>query len=157
TDALLILRDGRPVFERYGADHGPGIRHVSWSMAKSITHALVGAAVLQGKVNIDRPAVTLAATHPNLTLRHLLTMTAGLDWVDARPDPVQADDAKMLYGPGRMDTAAYAAARRAIQPPGTVWNYSTGSYQMIARELQARLFPAAKTPDARRAAMAGWI
>jgi CubicO group peptidase (beta-lactamase class C family) len=157
TDALLILQSGRLVFERYGKDHGPGVRHVSWSMAKSITHALAGVAVAQGKVDIDRPAVTLASTHPQLTLRRLLTMTDGLDWVDSRPDPVQSDDARMLYGPGARDTAAYAAARRAIFPPGTRWNYSTGAYQMIARELGARLFPEARTAQQRRDAMTAWM
>ena len=157
TDALVVLRNGQPVFEAYGKDHGPAIRHVSWSMAKSITQALVGIAVGEGKVGIDRPMASLADSHPQLTLRHLLTMTDGLDWVDSRPDPIQSDDARMLYGPGRMDTAAYAAARRAIHPPGTRWNYSTGAYQMIARELCARLFPGAETADQRREAMAGWI
>src|ERR1700761_4566077 len=51
TDALLVLQNGQPIFERYGADGGPAIKHVAWSMTKSITHALVGAAVGQGKVN----------------------------------------------------------------------------------------------------------
>ena len=157
TDALLVLQNGQPVFERYGKDHTAQTRHVSWSMAKSITHALAGVAVAQGKVDVDQPMTSLAGAHSHLTLRHLLTMTDGLDWVDSRPDPIQSDDARMLYGPGRMDTAAYAAARRELYPPGTRWNYSTGAYQMIARELQVRLFPEAGTPDARRAAMAGWI
>src|SRR5215831_15497540 len=96
TDALVVLRSGQTVFEAYGKDHGPAIRHVSWSMAKSITQALAGIAVGEGKVGIDRPMVTLAAAHPQLTLRHLLTMTDGLDWVDSRPDPIQSDDARML-------------------------------------------------------------
>ena len=157
TDALLVLQNGQPVFERYGRDHTPQTRHVSWSMAKSITHALVGVAVGEGKVDIDRPTMTLADTHPKLTLRHLLTMTDGLDWVDTRPDPVRSDNARMLYGPGRMDTAAYTAARRALHPPGTHWNYSSGAYQMVARELASRLFPQAHTPQAKRDALAGWI
>ena len=157
TDALLVLQAGQPVFEAYGKDHGPRVRHVSWSMAKSITQALAGLAVLAGRVDIDRPCISLADTHPQLTLRHLLTMTDGLDWVDARRSAVESDNARMLFGPGRMDTAAYVAARRAIHPPGTRWNYSTGAYQLIARELQQRLFPQATTAQARRDAMAGWI
>ena len=55
TDALLVIRDGETRFEAYGSDHGPTTRHVSWSVAKSVTHALVGAAVLHDGLDIDRP------------------------------------------------------------------------------------------------------
>lgn len=157
TDALLVLQNGQTVFERYGADHGPTTRHVSWSMAKSITHALVGVAVGQGKVNIDQPTQTLADSHPSLTLRHLLTMTDGLDWVDSRPNLIESDNTRMLFGVGRANTAGYVATRHQIHPPGTHWNYSTGAYQMIAREISVRLFPQAKGPQAIQTAMAGWM
>ena len=52
TEALLILHNGKPIYERYGPDGGPDVRHVSWSMAKSITQALVGIAVGDGRVDV---------------------------------------------------------------------------------------------------------
>jgi CubicO group peptidase (beta-lactamase class C family) len=157
TDALLIAQDGKLVFERYGPDHGPDVRHISWSMAKSITHALVGLAVTEGRVNIDAPLKTVAHPDPKLSLRALLTLTDGLGWDEGSYTPTDSDAAKMLYGPGRLDGAAYTAQKRQAYPPGTRWNYSTGSFQLAAAELQSRLFPNAIDPADRRAAMADWM
>ncbi len=157
TDALLIVQNGQLVFERYGPDHGPNVRHVSWSMAKSITQALVGIAVLDGKVDIDRPLKSVAHPDPGLTLRRLLTLTDGLAWDENDYSPVRSDATRMLYGPGRMNGAAWTAARPQAFPPGSHWNYSTGAFQLAAAELQANLFPEAHAPDQRRAAMADWI
>ncbi len=155
TDAFLVQAGGRTVFERYGADHGPDVRHISWSMCKSVTHALAGVAVRQGRLNIDAPLATWP--HPGLTLRHLLTLTDGLQWDEGDYDPAQSDATKMLYGPGRFDGAAFIGARPLAHKPGEKWNYSTGAFHLAAAEIQARLFPEAKTPVARRAAMLAWM
>ena len=157
SDALLIAQDGKLVFERYGPEHGPDVRHISWSMAKSITHALVGIAVNEGQVDIDTPLKTVAHPDPKLTLRALLTLTDGLDWDEGSYKPTDSDAARMLYGDGRLDGAAYTARKRQAYPPGTRWNYSTGAFQLAAAELQSRLFPAAIDPRQRRAAMADWM
>lgn len=157
SDAFLIMRDGKIVFERYGADHGPTTRHVSWSMAKSFTQALVGCAVMDGKVNIDAPLKLVANGDPKLNLRSLLTLTDGLTWDEADYDPTKSDATRMLYGEGRFDGAAYTAGKSQAFGPGTHWRYSTGAFQLAAAEIQARLFPDLKSPDARRAAMADWM
>jgi CubicO group peptidase (beta-lactamase class C family) len=157
SDALLIAQDGKLVFERYGPEHGPDVRHISWSMAKSITHALAGIAVNTGQVDIDAPLKTVAHADPKLTLRALLTLTDGLGWDEGSYKPTDSDAARMLYGAGRLDGASYTALKRQAFPPGTRWNYSTGSFQLAAAELQSRLFPNAIDPHARRAAMAEWM
>lgn len=157
SDALVVIQNGRLVFERYGGGHGPTTRHVSWSMAKSITHALVGAAVLEGKVDIDAPLITVKDPHPKLTLRALVTLTDGLDWNEAAYDVVVSDATQMLFGRGKLDGAAYTAAKRQAVPPLTRFNYSTGAFQLAAAELQARLFPQATTPQAKREAMSRWM
>ncbi|MEO8926917.1 MAG: serine hydrolase, partial [Caulobacteraceae bacterium] len=157
SDAFLIVQNGRLVFERYGQGHGPATRHIAWSMTKSVTQALAGVAVAQGKVDIDRPLKTAPGANPKLTLRALLTLTDGLKWDEADYDPARSDATKMLYGPGRLDGAAYAAAKPQAFPPGTHWNYSTGAFQLAAAELQMNLFPDARTPTARRATMAAWM
>ncbi len=156
SDALLVQHNGQTVFEAYGKDHGPTTRHISWSMAKSITHALVGCAVAQGRVDIDKPLITAPAL-PQQTLRSLITLTDGLKWTDGSYSPTDSDATIMLYGKGRMDGAAYIAAKPQEVAPGTRWNYSTGAFQLAAAELSARMFPDALAPNARRAAMAAWI
>ncbi|MBX3481479.1 MAG: beta-lactamase family protein [Caulobacter sp.] len=158
TDALLVIRDGETRLERYGPGHGPDVRHVSWSMAKAVTHALVGAAVLHDHLDIDRPVGVIPGDH-RVTLRHLLTLTDGLPWDEARrPLAVASDASRLLFGEGRLDVARFAASRPGPRrTPGTHWNYSTGAYHLAAAELTARLFPGRKAPDARRAAMAAWM
>ncbi len=157
SDAFVVLQHGKLVFERYGEGHGPNVRHISWSMAKSITHALVGIAVAQGRVDIDKPLKTVANQDVKLNLRALLTLTDGLGWDEGTYSPTDSDATKMLFGPGRFDGAAYTAAKRQAHPPGERWNYSTGAFQLAAAELQLSLFPQAKTAEQRRAAMSGWI
>jgi CubicO group peptidase (beta-lactamase class C family) len=157
TDAFLILRDGVLAYERYGADGGIDTPHVSWSMAKSFTQALIGIAALDRRVDIDRPLRISHAGDPKLTLRHLLTMTDGLAWDESSYDPATSDATRMLYGEGRFDGAAYVAAKPQAFPPGTHWRYSTGALHLAAAELQLNLFPEATTPDARRGVMADWI
>lgn len=157
TDALLILQDGALVYERYGPDHGQDTRHISWSMAKSFTHALTGIAVGEGKVDIDRPLTTPHAGDPKLSLRDLITLTDGLDWDEGDYDPAKSDATRMLYGPGRFNGAAYVAAKAQAVPRGTRWRYSTGAFHLAAAELQAHLSPEASTPETRRAAMADWM
>ncbi|MBI1408226.1 MAG: serine hydrolase [Caulobacter sp.] len=158
TDALLVIRNGQTLMERYGAGQGPDVRHVSWSMAKAVTHALVGAAVLNDGLDIDRPVGVIPGQH-RVTLRHLLTLTDGLPWDEARrPVAVASDASRLLFGEGRFDVARFAASRPGPRrTPGTHWNYSTGAYHLVAAELSARLFPALKAPGARRDAMAAWM
>lgn len=157
TDALLVVQDGETRYALYGVDHGPSTRHVSWSAAKSVTHALVGAAVLRDGLDIDAPVSLLPRT--GVTLRHLLTLTDGLPWNEARqPVAVASDASRLLFGEGRLDVVRYAAGRPGRRKPaGTAWNYSTGAYHLIAGELTARLFPALEDPARRRAAMADWM
>jgi CubicO group peptidase (beta-lactamase class C family) len=157
TDALLLMQNGRVILERYGPDFGPATPHISWSVAKSITQALVGIAVAEGRIDIDRPLSVVAHPSPGLTLRRLLTLTDGMAWEEGAYTPTDSDATKMLFGPGRFDNAAFIARRGQAYPPGTHWRYSTGAFALAAAELQAHLFPGAHTPEARRGAMADWI
>src|SRR4051812_1182517 len=55
TRAVVIVQGGRLIAERYMSGFGAGTPLISWSMAKSITQALVGIAVRQGLVDVDKP------------------------------------------------------------------------------------------------------
>ena len=157
SHALLVMQDGAVTYEAYDAEHGPDVRHISWSMAKSITHALVGIGVRQGRVDIDRPLALVPKPDPGLTLRRLLNLTDGLDWREGTYTPEDSDAARMLYGAGRLDGAAYTSAMPQGWKPGTRYNYSTGSFQLAAAELAHHLFPGLKSPTEKRQAMASWM
>ena len=146
TDAVVVLRDGDVVVERYGEGIGPDDTLRSWSMAKSMLHAAFGLLVDRDEVDLDAPASVAAWADPDdprhaITLRHLLTMQSGLDWCEAPIQGRRSDVVDMFYGNGRRpfpDTALWAADRHLADPPGTRLNYSSANsviVSAIVREL----------------------
>ncbi|MGZ6986891.1 MAG: serine hydrolase domain-containing protein [Ilumatobacteraceae bacterium] len=146
--ALLVMHRGEVVFERYGTQPdtifglgGPvdaATTLISWSMAKSITHAAVGVLVGDGLLELDRPAAVPGwrdTPKESITLQHLLDMRAGLEWVEDYVDDSVSTCIEMLYGAGQHDMAAYAAELPVAAPPGSTWNYSSGTTNIICRIL----------------------
>jgi CubicO group peptidase (beta-lactamase class C family) len=146
TLALVVMQSGEVVFERYGTqpdtDFGPGgpvtadTTLISWSMAKSITHAAVGLLVGDGLLDPAAPApVASWAGTPKaaITLQQLLEMRSGLQFVEDYVDGSVSHVIEMLFGEGSGDVAGYAAALPLEHEPGTVWSYSSGTTNIIAR------------------------
>jgi CubicO group peptidase (beta-lactamase class C family) len=136
TRALLVVAGGRIVAERYADGYGPESRFVSWSMAKSVTHALVGILVRDGRLELRAPAPVpeWPAGDPRreITLEQLLWMTSGLDNGDGKPLGASFFAAELMFGAGSGDEAAFAAGVPLIQPPGTYWAYSTATSTLVA-------------------------
>jgi CubicO group peptidase (beta-lactamase class C family) len=144
THALLIIQGGRLIFEQYGEGHGPDSTFPSWSKAKSITHALTGILVGDGRLDIHAPADAPEWQQPGdprqaISLDHLLRMSSGLKFVEDYAPGSTSDVLEMLYGSGKSDTAAYAAGQPLIHPPGTVWSYASGTTNIISRALSRSL------------------
>jgi CubicO group peptidase (beta-lactamase class C family) len=136
THALLAVHRGRLVFERYGDGYGPEETYRSWSMAKSVTHALVGLLLRDGKLSLEGPA-PVPRWEPGdprheITLENMLRMQDGLDFVEEYVPNVGSDVIPMLFQEGKDDVAAFAEDRPLAHPPGTVWNYSSGTSNIIA-------------------------
>jgi CubicO group peptidase (beta-lactamase class C family) len=158
TRAVVIVWRGRLVAERYASGYGPGTRLISWSMAKSITQALVGIAVRKDLVKVDAPMgyPSWAATglQSRVTWRQWLNMVDGQDYHELGVTNLALDDsAKMLFGVGRFNVAAYAAHLPIIGRPGEVWNYNSAGYDLTAGSLGQLLVPRNSSPEIRRAAM----
>jgi CubicO group peptidase (beta-lactamase class C family) len=130
---------------------------ISWSMAKSITHAMVGVAVRKGLVDIDKPMGNphwvAGDARAAIPWRLWMQMIDGLDYheIDAT-GPTSNDAAQMLYGAGRLDVAAWAASLPLAHPPGAHWNYNSAGVNLIADAL-GRVFAPNAGPAARRAKM----
>jgi CubicO group peptidase (beta-lactamase class C family) len=144
THALVIVQGGRLVFERYGEGFGPQNTYPSWSMAKSITQALVGLAVGDGKLEITRPADVPEWRQPGdprgaITLDHLLRMSSGLAWIEDYVPGHPSDVRAMLFAEGKDDVAAYAARSALAHAPGTFWQYSSGTTNLVSRALARAL------------------
>ena len=144
--ALVVMQSGDVVFERYGSQpdtlFGPGgpvtadTTLISWSMAKSITHAAVGILVGEGRLQLDAPAPVqgwAGTDKAAITLQHLLNMRSGLHFVEDYVDEGVSNCLEMLYGDGQHDMAAYAAGLPLVHEPGAVWNYSSGTTNIVAR------------------------
>ncbi len=161
TRAVIIVQGGHIVFERYSEGYERGMRLVSWSMAKSITHALVGAAVLQGRVAIDAP---MGSPHwragdrrASITWRQWLNMVDGSDYLETASDVTSSGNANMLFGPGRQDVARWAAARPLIRDPGAHWNYTSAGTLLISDALTRVIVPNPNSVADRRQRMRAWM
>ncbi|MFM7263053.1 MAG: serine hydrolase domain-containing protein [Acidimicrobiales bacterium] len=146
TLALLVVHDGRIVLEQYGPDTGPGSTLISWSVAKSITHALVGIAVGDGLLTPqDRDLFPewRDDARSGISLQNLLNMSSGLAWNEDYVDGSVSDVIEMLFGSdgtgGREDHAAYAASKPPVNPPGTAYMYSSGTTNLVTRVLSRAL------------------
>ena len=92
VSGLLVLKDGEILLERYGLGRGPTDRWISYSVAKSVTSTLVGAAVQDGKLSIDAPITRYlpelkGTAYDGATVRHLVTMSSGVRWNEDYSDP----------------------------------------------------------------------
>ncbi|MEQ1804587.1 MAG: serine hydrolase domain-containing protein, partial [Burkholderiaceae bacterium] len=130
---VLILKRGRIVLERYALGHSAGTRWISFSMAKSITSTLVGAALHDGLIgSLDDP-VTLTvprlrgSAYDGVTIRHVLQMSSGVRWVETYLDP-QSDRRQLLALQQREQPGAvidYLRTLARAAEPGTRFNYNT--------------------------------
>lgn len=144
TRAVVVVHRGRIVAERYGAGFDAESKLVSWSVAKSVTAALVGVGAREGLLKLDDPIrhARWADDDPRaaITFRQALQMSDGLKWrEEGYDDPVANDAAKMLFGPGRENIAAYVAGKPLEHDPGTRWRYSSGTTNLISAALARRI------------------
>jgi CubicO group peptidase (beta-lactamase class C family) len=144
--ATVVMHHGDIVAERYGVQpdtpFGPGhpitpdSTLISWSMAKSITHAAVGILVGERRLHLDAPASVPAwqgTPKEAITLQHLLEMRSGLLFVEDYVDDGVSHCLEMLFGAASGDAATYAAALPLVTEPGSTFNYSSGTTNIVTR------------------------
>ena len=135
VDALLAVSGGQLVLEAYNG-WDPAAPHPSWSMAKSVTHALIGVLVAEGRIDPAAPAPVPEWADPAdprhaITVDQLLRMRSGLAWEEEYGEV--SDVVTMLFGEGRADRGHYAAAKPVRTPPDSTFAYSTGTSMILAR------------------------
>lgn len=165
TQALIVMHAGKVVAERYGAEIAPDTKLLSRSIGKTITAALVGLMVSDGRLALDSPVPVHAWSQPGdprgtITLRNLLQMTSGLDHREGGEPLYSSDTVRMLFLSGEhggaQDMAAFAEAKPVARPPGSHFLYSTAD-TMILCDLMTRMLTDSERPDARRDAMMEFI
>ncbi len=137
--ALLALHDGKLRLERYGLDFDAGGRWTNFSVAKSVTSTLVGAALRDGlirsmddKVSAYLPEMKGAA-YDDVSIRQLLTMTSGVRWNEDYADP-NSDVARFNNHKPEAGVDSLVSYMRRLPreaPAGTRWHYSTGETNLV--------------------------
>ena len=138
TLAQLVMHKGEIVSEIYGPQVTAQTTLISWSMAKSMTHALVGIAQMDGLLNVSESHLLpewRSDDRRNITLQQLLEMRSGLSWVEDYVDGDASDVIEMLFGSGKDDIARYAIAQPLAAAPGAEWVYSSGTTNIVTRLL----------------------
>lgn len=137
--AVIVLQDGRIRLERYARGFSPEQRWTSFSVAKSLTSTLVGAALRDGHIrSLDDPVTRYVpelagSAYDGVTVGHVLTMSSGVRWNEDYRDP-NSDVARMFaeQPPEGMDvTIAYLRRLPRAAEPGTRWNYNTAETNLI--------------------------
>jgi CubicO group peptidase (beta-lactamase class C family) len=139
TKAVVVLKDGRVIAELYAAGYGIDTPMLGYSATKSVTSALIGILVRQGKLAVNEPAPIAAWQSPHdprhaITVDHLLRHTAGL----AMGSSLNASLASAFDRVNRMkyverDMAGFAENAELESAPGSVWNYHDGNTVILSR------------------------
>lgn len=161
TRAVIVMRDGQIVAERYAPGYHENTRFVSWSMAKTITGVMTGMLVSDGRLRLDETAPVPEWQRPGdprgeITLRQLLQMRSGLRHVEAGDPPYRSDEVRMLFLDGRDDMARYAESQPLQFEPGQKWVYSSNTSVILA-DLAARVLSPEPDPESRRRAVADYL
>jgi CubicO group peptidase (beta-lactamase class C family) len=148
TNAVVVIQGGHVIAERYG-----GVREhfdrpaepitnesplISWSMAKSMLHCVIGTLVDAGELDPDGLAPVAEWSDEQdprhqIRVRDLLAMRDGLNFNESYVLGEPSHVIEMLFGDGQRDMAAFAAGIPLAHPPGTVFNYSSGTTNVLSR------------------------
>jgi CubicO group peptidase (beta-lactamase class C family) len=124
TLAVVVQHRGEVVAEAYAIGVTADTTLISWSMAKSVTHALVGMAQMDGLLDVRMPTGIASWQNDDrrlITLQDLLEMRSGLAWIEDYVEGNESDVIDMLFGSGKEDHAAHAINKSLISAPGSEW------------------------------------
>lgn len=136
---LLVIQNGKVRLERYGLGQTANARWTSFSVAKSVTSTLVGAAIKDGFISsLDAPLTNYitelrGTAYDGVTVRHLLTMSSGVAWNENYTDP-NSDIVRFSHYtpvPGLDANVGFVSTLRREAPPGTKWVYKTPEANLL--------------------------
>ncbi len=139
VSGLLVLKDGKVVLEKYALGRKPADRWTSFSVAKSVTSTLVGAAIQDGKIKSLNDPVTRyvpdlkGSAYEGVSVRQMLMMSSGVKWNEDYVDP-NSDVAKAggaVTEPGVNPMVSYLRKLPRAHEPGTTFNYNTGETDLV--------------------------
>ena len=133
TRAFLVFQNDTLIHEQYWGDHSIDEVSNSFSASKTVIGLLIGIAIGEGKIpSVDEPLSTYIPEfktngRARLTIRHLLTMSAGFDWQESGKNPL-SEAAEGYYG---TDLYGLVTRLRIIETPGKKFHYQSGNSQIL--------------------------
>lgn len=143
TLAVLAVYKGDIIGEQYATGRNVNSKLMGWSMTKSITNALIGIVVRDGKLSVEAPAPVpewKKDERKKITLHNLLQASSGLDWSETYFNPFE-DFHQMFIKSD--DKGAYGASRPLKFEPGSVFQYSSGTTNILSRMIRQQVGDAA--------------
>ncbi|MBM7342680.1 serine hydrolase domain-containing protein [Pantoea coffeiphila] len=145
--ALLIIKDGRVVLEKYYHGNTPTTLWTSRSVGKSIVSTLVGIAIKQGKIHSLDDQITRyepdfkGTAWDGVTLKQLIQHTSGVTWNENYADP-HSDFSTLTQCEAKSGTydcvynLVHGLKRDPSIKPGEVWSYNTGGAWLLGDVLE---------------------
>jgi CubicO group peptidase (beta-lactamase class C family) len=133
TKAFLVFRGDSILFEKYFDTHTRNTVSNSFSAAKTVVALLVGIAIEEGKIkSLDEPVGNYIPEFASddkkeITIRHLLQMSSGLDWEESAKNPL-SENAESYYG---KDLYRLVTRQKSVQKPGRTFIYQSGNSQLL--------------------------
>lgn len=135
TDGLVVIKDGQIQYESYDPKYTADTPHSMWSISKTVTGALLGIAVRDGKISLDQylndfyPRPDASENYQKIKIENLFYLDAGFIWDDVYSGKLKESTViKMLFTEGLKDAVKFNLDQKIIpQGPGYKFNYSTGT------------------------------
>ena len=133
TRAVVIIKDGQLIAEKYAESYSKDTPQMGWSMTKSVTNALVGILVKEGKIDIHKNAVisdwsSKDDPRHDITIDNLLRMSSGLFFEEEYDSESTVN--QMLWT--KADAGKVAYSQELAHPINTKWYYSSGTTNIIS-------------------------
>ncbi|MBB4857748.1 CubicO group peptidase (beta-lactamase class C family) [Novosphingobium chloroacetimidivorans] len=165
TQALVVMKRGSVIAERYGSGIDAKTPLPGWSMAQCVTALMIGQLASDGRLRMDETAPVPDWQRPGdprgeITLRQLLQMRSGLRHTEtaqnANGSERPSDRTRMLFLDGRDDMAAYAEAQPLEAPAGRRFEPSAATGVILA-DLAGRVLTDSRDPALRRRAVSDYL
>jgi CubicO group peptidase (beta-lactamase class C family) len=140
---LIVVHKDQIIFERYQSGNDKASRWISFSVTKSVTSMLIGAAIQDGYIeSVDEPIVNylprLRGTgYEQATIKDILQMSSGVAWNEDYADP--DSDVAHAGGLNGLALVQYLGTLKTEAEPGKKWNYNTGETNLVGQVLRAAI------------------
>ncbi len=144
TDGLVLIKDGKIIYEKYSNGYKAENRHSTWSITKSLMNSLAAIAVRDKKLALEDSIckyvkIKDAGNRCDVKVKHLVEWSSGYQWseeYEASGSPTESSVMAMLYGVGHKDMATFVGAHPVQETPGQHWEYSSGELVLLASVLR---------------------